>query len=333
MAPQNLVKIVPQAIELGEIPFNLYASDSRQGVVLLCRAGYSLSLEQHKALEESGRNFYVGGDEVSAYQNYANKRLNAILATEGINTKKKTELIKSLSELTLKNLFKDPRSSKAMENSGEFVHSYIDMIINSDVAIDNLFMLSTNSAFSLAHSINVCTFSILVGEYLYGMDHEKLWKLGLGALLMDIGMCIMDRNVLDDDHKFDEKEKKLLRLHTVKSEEIMKEHGLPEEMQLMGRNHHERADGSGYPDKLLQDKIPDLAKIGAVVDVYDAMTTDRKYRKTKTHYQALAEMSLEKHLYDHRILEILMKIVLQNDQLVREFMMGGKNVQKLCATA
>jgi len=330
MSDSTLVRIAAHSIESGDIPFNLYASDNQFGVVLFCKSGFAISDKHKESLWESGRHFYVGSNEMLAYHDYAIKRLPETLNNSAHTTAKKIELITSLTNITITNMFKDPRSSQAMNASRDFVKSYLDLVISSSVAIENLFALSTTSSYSLSHSINVCTFNILIGEYMFGRDHEKLWKLGMGGLLLDIGMCVMNSDVIEKDSALEEHERKIMRLHTVKSEEIIRDHGLPEEMQLMGRHHHERANGSGYPDKIKTDEMSDYAAIAAVVDVYDAMTSERNHRTKKTHYQALAEMSINKHLYDERALEILMKLVLQNDDLVREFMIGGKNIRKLC---
>ena len=102
----------------------------------------------------------------------------------------------------------------------------------------------------------------------------------------------------------------------------MRDHGLPDEVLSMVRSHHERADGSGYPESLMLDQIHPYARIAAVADVYDAMTTERSYHEKMTPIKALTELSSNRHLYDANVLEILFRVVLHNEELVRRFLSG-----------
>jgi HD-GYP domain-containing protein (c-di-GMP phosphodiesterase class II) len=328
---QSLAAVTAATIQMGPIPFTLYASDGASKVVLFCRAGFPIT-ERHKViLERADRRFYIGSDEVGLYHDYALTNIERIVADSRLNQDAKTKLIKNIGRRIIGRLYSEPRSEQAMRQSGDFVETYISLILDSQVAVNNLFAAGKTSSFALAHGINVCTFCLLIGQIIYGEDREVLWRLGLGGLLLDIGMSVLDRQVLDGSGPLKKDERNLMRSHTLTTEQLMNRHRMPVEILAMGRSHHERADGSGYPDGLKLDQIHPFARIAAVADVYDAMTTSRNYRKgsSKGHIAALAEMSINKHLFDETVLKALLQLVLHNDELVAKFLAAGPEIRRL----
>jgi len=107
--------------------------------------------------------------------------------------------------------------------------------------------------------------------------------------------------------------------HPIFSDDIISGHGLPREVASAGRSHHERLDGSGYPDGLKGNEIHPFARITAVADVYDAITTDRVYRKQRPHIEALSIIAEDKEKYDLKAFSALLRVVLRNDLLIESF--------------
>jgi putative nucleotidyltransferase with HDIG domain len=129
------------------------------------------------------------------------------------------------------------------------------------------------------HSINVCILSISIADSL-GWPLAKLRVLGTGALLHDVGKILMPVSILNKPGALTDEEYSLIRTHAQKGYELLSDcFDAGSCTSRSALEHHERLDGSGYPDKLKASQISDLAKITAVADVYDAMTTDRPHRK------------------------------------------------------
>jgi putative nucleotidyltransferase with HDIG domain len=143
------------------------------------------------------------------------------------------------------------------------------------------------------HLHRVVAYSVLLGREL-GLDTEALEKLALGATLHDIGKIGVPDGVLLKPAKLDEKEAVVMRRHTVDGAEIVSTIESLREIVPIVRNHHERMDGMGYPDGLTGDRIPLLARIVAVADSFDAMTTSRPYRPALAHVEAARE--IERHV-------------------------------------
>jgi HD-GYP domain-containing protein (c-di-GMP phosphodiesterase class II) len=137
------------------------------------------------------------------------------------------------------------------------------------------------------HARRVTELAQRLGQRL-GLGAEALENLRHGALLHDVGKIGVPDAVLSKPGPLDDEEWTEMRKHTVLGHELLI--GLPglREATAVVRSHHERWDGRGYPDGLAGTAIPELARIFAVVDVYDALRSDRPYRRAWTEAEVLA---------------------------------------------
>ncbi len=156
------------------------------------------------------------------------------------------------------------------------------------------------------HAINTVVISTIIGNAL-GYEKEKLDILAKGALLHDVGMLKVDESILRKEEGLTPEDIKEIEKHTIYGYEALKELG--EEIAQIAKYHHEKIDGSGYPEGLTGDKIPEMAKIVAIADVYTALTEDRKYRSKYENYDAMkiVMQSSATKLLDHNILKIFLK--------------------------
>jgi putative nucleotidyltransferase with HDIG domain len=139
------------------------------------------------------------------------------------------------------------------------------------------------------HLHRVVAYSLLLGREL-GLDPEALERLALGATLHDIGKIGVSDQVLLKPGKLDDDEAAAMRRHPVDGAEIVSRIESLHEILPIVRSHHERIDGRGYPDGLAGDGIPLAARIVAVADTFDAMTTSRPYRQALSYDVAAQEI-------------------------------------------
>jgi putative nucleotidyltransferase with HDIG domain len=132
------------------------------------------------------------------------------------------------------------------------------------------------------HSERVTRISLRIGATL-GLDPHAMQLLEYAALLHDVGKIGIPDQVLQKPGPLDEAEWALMRQHPVRSAEIVREIGSLAEVATIVRHHHERVDGDGYPDGLAGDAIPELSRIIALADVYEALTSERSYRPSYPH--------------------------------------------------
>ncbi len=171
--------------------------------------------------------------------------------------------------------------------------------------------------YTSGHSNRVGDYARLLGEEL-GMDEEELQLLEWSALLHDVGKIGIRDDVLKKPGKLTDAEFQHIREHPVKSYELMK--GVPQlKAALAGvRHHHEKFDGTGYPDKLKGKEIPLHARIIQVVDIFDALTTTRSYRAAFDVEKALSILHEEAGtVSDPDLVELFDKIVRREAELGR----------------
>lgn len=135
------------------------------------------------------------------------------------------------------------------------------------------------------HSLRVAVGAVLLGRAL-GLPPEQLRALAQAGVVHDVGKIEIPDHILNKPGPLTPEERRVVERHPVRGYEMCRRLGFaPEELQAI-RHHHERWDGSGYPDGLRGEEIPLPARILAVVDVFDALTSERSYRPAWTHEQA-----------------------------------------------
>lgn len=143
-----------------------------------------------------------------------------------------------------------------------------------------------------AHCLNVALIARMMGKWLH-FSPEDLEILTLCGLLHDIGKCSLPESVLNKPDKYTDEEFVLVKQHTLFGYKILKPLALDERIKKAALMHHERCDGSGYPQGLTENDIDDFAEIIAIADVYDAMTAARSYRSPLCPFQVIAAFEKE----------------------------------------
>lgn len=138
-----------------------------------------------------------------------------------------------------------------------------------------------------SHCNNVALISYNIGQWL-GLSQQDLQELALSGLLIDIGKIQICDSILSKNGKLTEDELIEIRKHSILSYELIKDYDfISDRVKKAVLFHHERMDGSGYPFKLMADKIPLFTRIVAISDVYNALISNRPYRKGKTPFEAI----------------------------------------------
>ncbi len=162
-----------------------------------------------------------------------------------------------------------------------------ETILRHEDSLINLMDIRTHDKYTFSHSINVCILSTLIGIK-QKLKRKELEELALGSLLHDVGKIMIRQEILDKPGRLTPNEFEEIKKHPIYSYNILsREEDISEIPRMVAYSHHERYDGKGYPRKLAGAEIPSLAVVTSLADVYDALTTDRPYRKSLLPYDAM----------------------------------------------
>jgi HD-GYP domain-containing protein (c-di-GMP phosphodiesterase class II) len=167
----------------------------------------------------------------------------------------------------------------------------------------DLINAKSNDPYLYGHSINTTMISLSFAYHM-GMNIEELSEFGLGLLLQDIGMGNVDPSIFNKPGKLNKEEFTIIRKHAEIGFHMLQETGkVSSESCLLALLHHENYDGSGYPYGLKGNDINYYGRVSHIVDVYNALTSDRPYARAKTSDDACKIMEEDmKGMFDFEIL-------------------------------
>ncbi len=195
------------------------------------------------------------------------------------------------------------QTAVAIENSKlsrDIEKTYFETISALALAVD------ARDKYSRGHLDRVADYALMIGRRL-GLDEEDLDTLRDAARLHDLGKIGIPDEILKKDAPLNDEEWVIMRRHPEIGESIIKPIRSLQHLCDPIRHHHERIDGSGYPDGLKDDEISPLVRILAVADAYDALTTERSYRPKQSKHEAITVLRSMKGLLDQDIVNLLLE--------------------------
>ncbi|MFA5524367.1 MAG: HD-GYP domain-containing protein [Tissierellales bacterium] len=196
-----------------------------------------------------------------------------------VNNESFTEKYEKFAEKT-KSIFSNARFGKKLVvcEIGETVNEMMDEITKSNNILARLRQIEEDDDYTFQHSLDVCMLATMIGKWL-GYTPVELKQLSLAGLFHDIGKVKIPDNIIYKPGKLTEIEFDSVKKHTVLGYNLINETmELSKNIAHGALQHHEREDGRGYPFGISSNKIHEFAKIIAVCDIYDAMTTERVYK-------------------------------------------------------
>ena len=209
-------------------------------------------------------------------------------------------------------MFKEARMGHAIEVAGvaTLVDDINQSVARNPGALISLARLKNKDDYTYLHSVAVCALMIGLGRTL-GLAGEVLKSAGMAGLLHDVGKMMIPDEVLNKPGRLTDEEFVVIKSHPVKGWDILKASQGVDEIALdVCLHHHERVDGTGYPDKLPGSDLTLFARMGAVCDVYDAITSDRSYKNAWAPGEAIRKMAEWKDgHFDDTIFQAFVKTV------------------------
>lgn len=299
-------------IRLGEpLPYSVY---DKTGTLLL-RAGFKINVERHlEVLIEKG--LYCRADEASArVSSRIGGSRSPIVASrelEAANEAENTFLTLDMAKLRLQRLFEHYRTGR---NREDFLSRIEDIALivqeacthDTDAALANLHLDYDNS-YAIVHHMQAAVLCELIGKST-GVREESRLTLIKAALTHDLGLIDIQDMLDRQTAALTAPQKERINRHPLDSAQLLAELGVTDPVWLDAvRHHHERLDGSGYPDHISDDAIRIPTRILAIADIYSAMVRDRPYRKAMVSKEAMRNLLLEQgNKTDQRLIQMMIK--------------------------
>jgi HD-GYP domain-containing protein (c-di-GMP phosphodiesterase class II) len=250
------------------------------------------------------RTLYVSGENRQAYRRYIESNLMQIVADPRIKETVKAGIVYDSAKLLIRDVLSQPQLGENIQRSKEMVESTVAFVLTGKHAFHSMLRVMSFDYSTYTHSVNVCAFAVALGKQI-GIDNPlSLHILGTGALLHDVGKTRISESILNKPEPLTDDEIETIQRHPQWGCEIIEETNLiSKESYYPILQHHERTDCSGYPHAVGRDEIHDYARITAIADVFDAMTTRRVYRPAIEAFPALKKMFEDKDKFDAKLLE------------------------------
>ena len=170
------------------------------------------------------------------------------------------------------------------------VNPLIEGVFRNQEAVGALLRLKDSGEYRYHHGVSMAVWAAILGRHI-GLHRDELEKLAVGCAMCDVGMTQLPPELLDQAENLTDQQRKIIQAHPIMGAQLISE-SKDVDFEILGviENHHERADGSGYPRGLDGAAIPLLARIAGLVDTYDAMITARPYATARTSHEATQEL-------------------------------------------
>ena len=215
------------------------------------------------------------------------------------------------SKAAVVSMFGDARMGQALqfEQAGELVEEISDSIMRHPNALISLARLKNADEYTYMHSVAVCALMIALARNL-GLNEAQVREAGLAGLLHDIGKMAIPNEVLNKPGKLTDNEFATVRDHPEAGSRMLIASKQVSALVLdVCLHHHEKVDGSGYPHRLAGEQISLYARMGAVCDVYDAITSDRPYKRGWDPAESIRKMAEWKGHFDPVVFQAFVKTV------------------------
>lgn len=287
-----------------KVPFNLF--EEQDTVVSQFLKAESIVSEKNLFSEErmknSRKNILIHLSDKAVYKNFL-KELASRKTFSGSQeaSRVRAAVVRENSKLVTKDLMDNPRSGETIKEVGNTVSDMIQSVLENPASFYGLMKINTYDYYTYLHSVNVCTLAIGLAVSL-GLKKEDLFNLAVGTLMHDVGKSQVSSGLINKPGKLTDQEFVSVKQHVVLGYGLMKDHKeLSKDAFIPLLQHHEKLNGKGYPKKLVEKQLHLFGRISSIVDIYDALTTERAYKKAFKPFDAVNFLARNTEQFDQDV--------------------------------
>jgi HD-GYP domain-containing protein (c-di-GMP phosphodiesterase class II) len=275
--------------------FDLYLRSPRDRKHVLYRSGELKFTEDHrsKLQQSSVTKVFISSADRSKYMRYLETNLSQILADDTIPSPEKSKILYGSATQLVQDVFARPTLGENIKRAQDLVESTVSHLMKGGEHLGSMLGIMSFDYQTYTHSVNVCVFGVALGRRI-GLSGMELNELGTGLLLHDVGKSTIDPAILLKQGPLTDAEWVIVKTHPDEGVRMLSESGRVSKFALaVVHQHHEKCSGAGYPQGIKEPQIHLYAKIAALADVFDALTTKRCYKQAVDSFPAIRIMQNE----------------------------------------
>jgi len=272
-------------------PFDLYQRLDA-GMVLICAKGYRLPAKRLENLRQNRQDtLFVPAAQGQQVSWQAEMILKEVVLDQKLAIDRRSAILVSSARTIMSEVLADPSAKGAIRRGIALANTTVNFMAQEPAALRSMTTLFTKDYCTYAHCVRTCVLGVALYKYVVSPKIEYLRRFGMGLLLHDMGKSLMEDYVLNKTTQLTPEEFEHIKTHPALGWRILQSHGIKDDMvKSVALHHHEKLDGSGYPDGLSDPEVTRETRVAAIADVYDALTSERPYRSGMPHKQALTLM-------------------------------------------
>lgn len=271
----------------------LYLRDSGAGSHVLYRdKGIPLNASDLKGLAARGlTKLFVTSDEFEIYQRYLRGSLDSVLADESVPVANRFSHLNEVVRDVLAESFQRNDTARCVTACHAMAHKVVDLICRKDAVASDLLGVLYHDYHTFTHSANVSYYSAILARSLGISSQADLHRIAAGGMLHDLGKLEIPNTILTKAGALSPEDRARVKEHPRTGFlKLCHRADLSRGQLMMVYQHHERIDGKGYPVGQVGAEIHDWGRVCAVVDVYEALTSNRPYRRALSRQEAFGIM-------------------------------------------
>lgn len=279
-----------------ELNFDLYLIRSSDAEPVLYRHRDLCFTEdvRQRLIDNGVDTLLIASDQETSYYQYMEENIRDVLTDESISVEERTRILYGTSSNVLREFFHNPDVQDLVPRTQDLVRASVDFLIQERNAFTSFLEVAAFDYRTYTHSVNVSMYTLTLAQHAGHDNPAFLCDLGIGTFLHDIGKSRISRATLNKKGPLTSDEWTQMKKHPVWGRTILEQHDVDNEIILsVTLSHHEKLDGSGYPDGLKNGQLAEHVRMTTICDIFDALTTRRSYKDAMDTFAALDLMKRE----------------------------------------